>query len=687
MQGEKLPTEWQEEPPVGTNWVEITEDEPPKPRLKVPTLPVEKRLSGFEEVNLLADEQAAQEESARCLNCSGCCECYQCVTACKANAVTLETHAQQEKTVSIHVGSVILAPGFDAFDPGKSDVYQYTAYPNVVTSMEFERILSATSPYAGHVTRISDQKDAKNIAWLQCIGSRDINRCDNGYCSSVCCMYAIKESLIAKEHIGENFSGAIFNMDIRTHGKGFERYYERAKSEGISFIRSRIHSIIEADESGTLRIGYVEESGDTKEEEFDLVVLSVGMEPDASAVELARKLNVDLNGNNFVDTDDFSPVTTSRPGIYVAGVLQGTKDIPQSVTEASAAACACAASLVQSRGKLAREKVFPAEKDVTGQEPRIGVFVCNCGTNIGGFADVPGIAEYAKTLPNVVNVEENLFTCSQDTQEKIVEVIKEHNLNRIVVAACTPTTHEALFRETLRNAGLNENLFEMANIRNQCTWVHSHNKEEATEKSKDLVRMAVAKSSLLEPIPDLAVDIEKSALVIGGGVAGMTAALSLADQGFSATIIEKSDSLGGAARDITKTWTGKDVAEYLSGLTDRVGRHPKVEALLKAEVTGSSGFIGNFETEVLSKEETRTIKHGVAIIATGAQASSPDEYLYGKSARVTRIKGRNPAILLKGLLYIIHFSGGSFQGTEPRHKRFCIVPGYQDLWRKGVPLP
>ena len=599
-------------------------------------------------------------------------KCKACEKFCPAGAIKFD---DKEETLRIDVGSVILTGGFQPFDPSKSDSYQYSNYSNVVTSMEFERILSASGPFSGHVTRLSDQKDAKKIAWLQCIGSRDINQCDNGYCSSVCCMYAIKESLIAKEHIGENFSGTIFNMDIRSHGKGFERYYERAKAEGIGFTRSRIHSLIEADETGTLRISYADESGELKQEDFDLVVLSVGMEPDASAVELAGKLNVDLNGNNFVDTDDFSPVTTSRPGIYVAGVLQGTKDIPQSVTEASAAACACAASLVRSRGKLVKEKVFPSEKDVTEQEPRIGVFVCNCGTNIGGFADVPGIAEYAKTLPNVVNVEENLFTCSQDTQEKIVDVIKAHNLNRIVVAACTPTTHEALFRETLRNAGLNENLFEMANIRNQCTWVHSHNKEEATEKSKDLVRMAVAKASLLEPIPDLAVDIEKSALVIGGGLAGMTAALSLADQGFPATIIEKSDSLGGVARDITKTWKGKDVGEYLSELTDRVERHPMVEVLLMAEVTGSSGFVGNFETDILCNGDSRTIKHGVGIMATGAQASTPDEYLYGKNPRVTRWHDleKVPDRVKDARTIVFILCVGSRDETRPYCSRVCCT--------------
>ena len=599
-------------------------------------------------------------------------KCKACEKFCPAGAIRFD---DKEQTIKIDVGSVILTGGFQPFDPSKFDVYQYSNYGNVVTSMEFERILSAGGPYAGEITRLSDQKDAKKIAWLQCIGSREINRCDNGYCSSVCCMYAIKEALMAKEHIGSDFMGAIFNMDIRTHGKGFERYYERAKSEGIRFIRSRAHSINEADDSGTLKIGYVEESGDMKEEEFDMVVLSIGMEPTASAVEMARNLGLELNRNNFVHTDDFSPVTTSRPGIYVAGVLQGTKDIPQSVTEASAAACAAALSLTKSRGELSREKVFPEENDVSDQEPRIGVFVCNCGTNIGGFADVPAIAEYSKSLPNVVNVEENLFTCSQDTQEKIVEVIKKHKLNRIVVAACTPTTHEPLFRETLRNAGLNENLFEMANIRNQCTWVHSHNKDEATEKAKDLVRMAVSKSSLLEPIPDLTVDIEKSALVVGGGVAGMTAALSLADQGFPATIVEKSEALGGAASDVKTTWRGKDVEAYLSSLIQTVKRHPTVEVYLNAEVIHSSGFVGNFETEVLSEGKTHRIKHGVGVIATGAQAADSDEYLCGKSPRVTRWHEleKSPDKIRNAGTVVFILCVGSRDENRPYCSRICCT--------------
>jgi heterodisulfide reductase subunit A2 len=603
-------------------------------------------------------------------------KCKACEKFCPAGAIKFD---DKEESIAIQVGSVILSGGFQAFDPSRFDNYRYSDFPNVVTSMEFERILSATGPYAGNVVRLSDRKEARRVAWIQCIGSRDINQCDNKYCSSVCCMYAIKEALVAREHVGDGFSGTIFHIDIRTHGKGFERYYERARSEGIRFIRSRVHTISEADETGTLSIGYAEESGKIREEEFDLVVLSVGMEPAQLAVELAGNIGVDLNEDSFVNTDEFLPVATSRPGIYVAGVLAGCKDIPQSVTEASAAACASAITLAQSRGQLTKEKEFPEENDVGSEKPRVGVFVCNCGINIGGFADVPAIAEYAGTLPNVVNVEENLFTCSQNTQDKIVEVIKEHKLNRIVVAACTPTTHEALFRETLRNAGLNENLFEMANIRNQCTWVHSHDKDTATEKAKDLVRMAVARSCLLEPIPELTANIEKSALVVGGGIAGMTAALSIADQGFPTTIVEKSSALGGAARDIKRTWRGKDVGKYLSELVSRVENHPQLTVLLNAEIKGSSGFLGNFETEVFSEGTARTIRHGVAVISTGASASYTDEYLYGKSSRVTRWHDleHNPEKLKNAKTIAFILCVGSRDDNRPYCSRICCTSSIQ----------
>ncbi len=560
-------------------------------------------------------------------------KCKACEKFCPTEAIKFD---DKETSVTLNVGSVIVTSGFKPFDPSSFDNYQYAKFPNVVTSLEFERILAAGGPTTGHVLRPSDNQEPAKIAWLQCIGSRDLNRCDNEYCSSVCCMYAIKEALIAKEHIGNNFEPTIFFIDVRTHGKDFEKYYERAKAEGVRCIRSRVHTITESDDTGTLALSYVTESGEMIDEKFDMAVLSVGMEPSVSSIDLAEKMGIEVDRYNFIQTGDTTPVATSKPGIYVAGAIQGVKDIPESVMQASAAACSAGVNLASARGTLVNEKEFPKESDVADHGPRIGVFVCNCGVNIGGIADVPAIAEYARGLPNVAYVEENLFTCSQDSQDKMVEVIKDQKLNRIVVAACTPRTHEPLFQETLRNAGLNAYLFDMANIRNQCTWVHSDDKEAATEKSKDLVRMSVNRASLLEPIPAVSVKIDKSALVIGGGVAGMTAALSLADQGFPATLVERSSVLGGAARDLTKTWKGNDVQEYLAGLVDKVEKHPDIKVLRDAEVVGASGFVGNFETQVSNGNDTQTVKHGVTIVATGGTAADTDEYLYGQNPRVMR---------------------------------------------------
>jgi heterodisulfide reductase subunit A len=599
-------------------------------------------------------------------------KCKACEKFCSSEAIIFD---DKEETITKKVGSVIITTGFKPFEPSNFDNYQYSKFPNVVTSLEFERILAAGGPTAGHVLRPSDNKEPAKIAWLQCVGSRDFNRCDNDYCSSVCCMYAIKETVIAKEHIGGDFEPAIFFMDMRTHGKDFEKYYERAKAEGVRFIRSKVHTITETDETGTLNLNYVTESGELTNEEFDMVVLSVGMEPAVSAIEMSNKLGLELNEYNFIKTNDITPVATSRPGIYVAGVMQGVKDIPESVMEASAAACSAGIGLSSARGSLVKETVFPDENDVKDQEPRIGVFVCNCGVNIGGFADVPAIAEYAKGLPNVEYVEENLFTCSQDTQDKMAGVIKEHNLNRIVVAACTPRTHEPLFQETLRNAGLNPYLFDMANIRNQCTWVHSGDKEKATEKSKGLVKMSVARTSLLEQIPDISVDVNKSALVIGGGVAGMTAALSLADQGFPTTIVEKSSVLGGAAKDLTRTWKGQDIHEFLIDIVGKVEKNPNIDVLTDSEVVDASGFVGNFETQVAMGDTTKTVEHGIAIIATGGKAVDTDEYLYGKNPNVTRWHDleQNPKKLKDAKSIVFIQCVGSRDENRPYCSRICCT--------------
>jgi len=612
-------------------------DEPKKDRAKMPELEGEDRKGNFIEVELGYEEETGKEEAGRCLNCGYCCECFQCVESCKAGAVTMETHAEQAEKTELNVGSIILSSGFRPFDPSKFDTYNYARHPNVMTSLEYERILSASGPTMGHLVRLSDHKEPKKIAWLQCVGSRDINRCDHGYCSSVCCMYATKEAVISKEHSGSDLDCAIFFMDMRTFGKDFERYYDTAKEKhGVRYIRSRVHTIDPIAGSDDLLLKYATEEGEFVEEQFDMVVLSVGMETPPEVAELAERLDVRLSDARFCETETFQPVTTSREGIYVCGAFQGPKDIPESVVEASAAACAASVDLSEARGTEIRTVELPEEIDVSGEEPKVGVFVCNCGTNIGGIVDVPAVAEYASTLFHVVHVDQNLFTCAQDTQDKMKEVIKEKGLNRVVVAACSPTTHEPLFQDTLNACGLNPYLFEMANIRNHNSWVHSDDAPSATDKAKDLIRMSVARACLLTPLKAKKISINKRALVIGGGVSGMSAAMGLANQGFEVVIVEKEPHLGGLARELTRTIEGEDVQEYLVGLIENVTHHENIQVLTESLIVGFSGFKGNFTTEVLVGPSMyeRKIDHGVVVLATGANEYEPKEYSYGEDSRI-----------------------------------------------------
>ncbi|MBW1827164.1 MAG: FAD-dependent oxidoreductase, partial [Deltaproteobacteria bacterium] len=613
----------------------IPDDESETPRSKMPELPVEKRAGNFEEVELGYDETSGRQEAERCLNCSYCSECYQCVDACLAEAVD---HSQVRVERDIDVGSVVLCPGSEPFDPsGLEQFYHYKSNPNVMTSLEFERILSASGPTMGHLVRPSDEKEPKKIAWLQCIGSRDTNQCGNGYCSSVCCMYAIKDAMIAKEHAHGDLDCAIFNMDIRTFGKDYEKYYLRAKEkENVRFVKARIHTIDEVGEKRNLRIQYVDETGALQEEIFDIIVLSVGLQVPESTVDLAKRLDVDLNKYKFAITDTFAPVETSRPGVYACGVFQEPKDIPSSVIEASAAACLAGGRLNQARNTLTKSVELPEEIDLTGEAPRIGVFVCNCGVNIAGVVDVGMLEEYAKTLPHVVYAGQNLFTCSQDSQEEMKAFIKEHRLNRIVVAACTPKTHEGIFMDTLEACGINKYLFEMANIRNQDSWVHSDVPEKASGKAKHLVKMSVARAATLHPLHEKKIPVIQRALVIGGGPAGMNAALGLADQGFPVVLVEKEDKLGGMANRLTATIEGADVETYLEELIQRVTSHSQIQVLTRSLIVGFSGFKGNFTTEVLVGPGMyeRKIDHGVVVLATGASEYSPKEFLYGQNESV-----------------------------------------------------
>ena len=559
-------------------------------------------------------------------------KCKACEKFCPADAIKFD---DERKDLTLDVGAVILATGCEAYDPLVHDVYGYGKSRDIVTSLEFERILSSSGPYGGHLVRPSDEKEPGKIAWLQCIGSRDAHIGARNYCSSICCTQAIKEAMLAKEHSKEPLDTAIFYMDIRTHGKDFERYYNRGRDDaGVRFVKSRITNIVPVDETGGFLIRYIDETGKRVEEEFDMVVLSVGLGVSKPAKALAEKLGIATNAYDYASATSFAPVKTSRPGVYVCGAFEGPKDIPTSVIESSAAAGLAGSRLIEARWSLTQTREMPEETDVRGEPVRAGVFVCRCGTNIAAIVDVPAVVEFAKTLPGVVYATENLFSCSQDTQEGMAEIIREERLNRLVVAACTPKTHEPLFQETASSAGVNKYLFEMANIRNQCSWVHSGDPELATEKAKDLVRMAVAKVTLLESLTEPTVDINQSALVIGGGVAGMAASRTLSQQGYHTYLLEKNESLGGQALQLHETWQGEDIQAHLAAMIEEVESDENIDVFLNSGITKASGFVGNFETTVLKDGNEEVLEHGVTLIASGASELTPEQYLYGKDPRV-----------------------------------------------------
>jgi heterodisulfide reductase subunit A len=559
-------------------------------------------------------------------------KCRACEKFCPTGAVNFDDRDTEH---TLNVGSIILAPGFQPFDPGTFDTCSYAQFPNVITSMEFERILSPSGPSGGHLVRPSDGKEPARIAWLQCIGSRNINQCDNSYCSAVCCMYAIKEAVIAKEHSRQPMETAVFFMDMRASGKDFEKYYNLAsEGHGVRFVRSRIHSVERFRGTEDCVIRYAEEDGIPREEVFDLVVLSVGLETSPASVDLAARLGISLNEGRFAATSPFDPVATTRPGIYVCGAFQGPKDIPQSVMEASAAAAQAAALLVSARRPVSGKPLEPEGVQPDVKEPRIAVFVCRCGINIGSVVDTHAVEEYARTLPWVVYAEENLFTCSQDTQDRMKKLIREYRINRVVVASCSPRTHEPLFQQTIQEAGLNKYLFELANIRDQDSWVHQCFPEEATIKAKDLVRMAVSKVALQQPLHEVRLPVTRSGLVIGGGVAGLEAGLSLARQGYPVTIVEKKPQLGGHAAKLLSTWDGSPVAPYLHDLIRAVETHPLVTVRRGAVVSDVMGFVGNFHTTLNVGGKQEEVHHGVAVIATGGHSYRPVEYGYGSNPNI-----------------------------------------------------
>jgi len=656
----------------------------PEKRKEVATLSVGERKGNFKEVVLGFSEEKAIAEAKRCLNCGVCSECMECVKICDAKAID---HTQIDKEIVLEVGAIILAMGTEHFDAKQKNEYGYGHFPNIITSTEMERILSASGPTSAEIIRLSDKEHPKKIAFVQCVGSRDTS-CGNEYCSSVCCMYATKEANIIKEHLKE-VEITIFFMDMRAHGKDFERYYEKAKNElNIKYIRGIPSSIEEIGENNDLLLKYETPEGKTKKEVYNMVVLSVGLIPSPEFKHLFRKFNIKLNEDGFCKTSFNDPLKTSRKGIFVCGTFQGPKDIPETVVQASGAAAEVAEILSKPEKNKQLNKVKTKERDIVNEKPRIGMFICRCGINIASVVDVPKITEYTKSLKNVVFVMENMYSCSQDTQEIIKQKIKEYNLNRVIVASCSPRTHEPLFQQTLKEAGLNKYLFEMVNIRDQCSWVHVQEPEKATEKAKDLIRMGVAKAVRLESLEEIALSVINRGLVIGGGLSGMEAALSLAKQGYQVYLIEKEEELGGNLKNIWFDPDGNNLEDFFKDLKNQVYHHPKIEVFTKSDINKIEGYIGNFKTIISEKQNGQfnkcELEHGIIIVATGAEKYIPIEYLYHQNKSVLtqselserlrknqiKLKKRNTMVMIQCV--------GSRDDKHPYCSRVCCQKALQN---------
>jgi heterodisulfide reductase subunit A2 len=610
------------------------------------------------------------------------------VNCCPAGAIDPN---DQEKQTTRRVGAVILSTGADLFDPGKLEHFGHGRYPNVVTGLEYERIMSASGPTMGELVRPSDRRQPKRVAWIQCAGSRGVNREDVSYCSSVCCMYALKEAIVTKQRFQDDIETTIFYMDMRTFGKNYENYYQRAKEDhGIRLVRCRPHSLIPDQTSQDILISYAsEETSGLITETFDMVVLSTGFRPSERSTKLAGILGIELNSHSFAKTDSFQPVTTNRPGIYVCGVFEGPKDIPETMVQASAAACMAGQHLPAVTASVEATDAYPPERDVTGEAPRIGVFVCDCGQNIGGAIDVDAVVAEASKFPHVVSAEMTGHGCGKESLERIQQVIQEKNLNRVVVGACSPRTHEALFQETVRQAGLNKYLVEIANIRDQNAWVHTDAGELATAKAKQLIRMAVAGTAKSGPLADHQLPMNKEVLVLGGGVAGMNAALELAERGIRVVLAERNGRLGGLAAVIRRNLEGDDVQAHVRQLVERTNGHENIEVITNAIVVDHSGMPGKFSTgfQIGPRMYYRRIEHGATVLATGAMANRPSQYLLGRHDAVmtqldldnliedtpARIEGWESMVMIQCV--------GSRTADNPNCSRICCQTAMKNALR------
>jgi heterodisulfide reductase subunit A len=560
-----------------------------------------------------------------------CDTCGQCVEVCPSHAINL---AEPPRLVTLEVGAIILALGFQVYNAAELEELGYGRYPNVLQAIQYERLASRSGPTEGLIARPSDHQPPRSIAWLQCIGSRDQQ---NTFCSSICCMYATKEAMLAKQRLGDGVECTIFIMDERAFNKEYSTYFARARERyGIRYIRCRVSTIHEDAATHDLVLDYADSDGKLHHERFEAVVLATGLQPPDSARGLAELLDIELNEHGFCRTDKFTPLQTSRPGVFVCGAFSSPKEIAETIIDASGAA-AEVMRLLNNRlnghpytreWPFLSDDGFPPERDVTGEPPRTGVFACTCGDTVAKTLDMTELVQRAARWPSVALVEQVDFACFPDELGHIQKRIEEEHLNRVVVAACSNRTHEALFQHAVRRAGLNPYMLEVVNLREQCSRVHVSQPEIANRKAQELVRMAVGRVLAAQPVHKDRYRCPPSALVIGGGVAGMTAALAIADSGYDVHLVERTDMLGGNLLNLYYVAEGYNPQRLLRDLVNRVRAHQRITVYTRTEVVRHWGHVGHFQAVLRIHHgnngtvEEREIEHGVTIVATGARETN-----------------------------------------------------------------
>jgi heterodisulfide reductase subunit A len=610
------------------------------------------------------------------------------VACCPAGAIIAD---DPEQEVRLQVASVVLAQGAAIFDPAGLDSFSYGKDPDVLTSLEYERILSASGPTQGSLVCPSDGRVPAKIAWIQCVGSRGMQKGAVTYCSSVCCMFALKEAVVTKERFQDSIDTAVFYMDMRTFGKDYERYYNRSRDvSGVRFVRSRPHSVFRKPGQDRLSVTFSgEETSELKEELFDLVVLSTGFRVTDDLRQTAECLGIRLNVHGFAQTGGFDPVATSRNGVYVCGMFEGPKDIPETMIQASAAACRASAHVAASVSASDSDGEFIAERDVTEEVPRVGVFICDCGENIGGVIDIPELAAFAAKLPGVVISEGVGHGCSREAMAHIEAAIAGNKLNRVVIGGCSPRTHETRFQDLLRRCGLNKYLVEIANLRDQDTWVHLDHPKDAGAKAKQLIWASVLSVKKARPLADNQLPINRDILVVGGGVAGMTASLRLAEQGFKVFLAERHSMLGGVANLVRRTLEGEDVQAFVQDLIQKTKAHANIQVIQNAFIVDHSGMPGLFKTgmQVGPQMFYRQITHGVTILATGALPNRPDTFLLGRHAAVMTqldadaLLADSPAKVSNWNNVVMIQCVGSRQPDNPNCSRICCQAAVKNALR------